>query len=618
MKINIFDFSKKSINFYKNIELKDNDNKNISLKNYGNETKTIINDLNKTILNIPIVFYLDDESVPFIYTTIISILENKYNSTHYSFYLLVSSNISKNNENNINKIHNKYQCSINFIYIEKIFEDLTMNISNITISNYYRLLIPDLMPRELNKCIYLDADICVLKDLSELYNIDLKDYYVAGVVDAGYYFDEKENCKRLNITSMKNYINEGVLVLNLEQIRKDNMTKKFIEFSSINYNLQSKDILNVTCYGKILSLPPKYNAMVLLFKENSKRLRELFNEEEIFEANNAPSIIHYSDQKKPWNNIRVYMDKYWWDVAKKTPFANDLFTRENIYKYEIKRFWHKTKKKSLDLENPRTFNEKIQWLKLYDSTPIKTKLNDKYLVREWIKEKIGEKYLIPLLGVYDKFDEIDFDKLPNQFVIKCNHGSHYNIIVKDKSSLDLHHTESKIEKWMDENYGFISGLELQYRDIPRKIIIEKYLDDGNGDLNDYKITCFNGKPYIIWIDNARNSNHTRNLYDMNWNQLPYKINDYPTFPSPEKPKCFEEMVQLSSILSRGFIYVRVDFFIVNDKLYFGEMTFTSSSGTSDITPEDFEKNLSSLIKLPNTGYNIDTGQYYNLSNNFDE
>ena len=317
LKINIFDFSKKSINFYKNIELKDNDNKNISLKNYGNETKTIINDLNKTILNIPIVFYLDDESVPFVYTTIISILDNKYNSTHYSFYLLVSSNISKNNENNINKIDNKYQCSINFIYIEKIFEDLTMNISNITISNYYRLLIPDLMPRELNKCIYLDADICVLKDLSELYNIDLKDYYVAGVVDAGYYFDEKENCKRLNITSMKNYINEGVLVLNLEQIRKDNMTKKFIEFSSINYNLQSKDILNVACYGKILSLPPKYNAMVLLLKENSKRLRELFNEEEIFEANNAPSIIHYSDQKKPWNNIRVYMDKYWWDVAKK-------------------------------------------------------------------------------------------------------------------------------------------------------------------------------------------------------------------------------------------------------------------------------------------------------------
>ena len=282
------------------------------------------------------------------------------------------------------------------------------------------------------------------------------------------------------------------------------------------------------------------------------------------------------------------------------------------YRKELEN-WYKRMCTPINIDYPRTFNEKIQWSKIYDSTPIKTRLADKYLVRDWVAEKIGDKYLIPLLGVYDSFEEIDFDKLPNQFVIKCNHGCAYNIIVKDKSKLDLTDVKAKLDKWMSENFAFKNAYELHYRDIPKKIIIEKYMDDGTGDLRDYKFTCFNGKPEFIWIDSDRHTEHKRNLYDLNWNQLNCKVNTkYDTFPSPEKPKCLNEMIQLAKILSSGFNYVRVDFYIINDKIYFGEMTFTSSSGTEDIWPEHFANMLAKKYKLPKLAYNIDTGTYYKL------
>ena len=191
------------------------------------------------------------------------------------------------------------------------------------------------------------------------------------------------------------------------------------------------------------------------------------------------------------------------------------------YKKILKRWWFKRNKKPLNLDKPLTFNEKIQWLKLYDSTPHKTLLADKYKVRDYITKKIGKEYLIPLYNVYNKFEEINFEKLPKQFVIKCNHGSGYNIIIKDKSNLNLTIIKKNLDKWMNSNYAFYYGLELHYRDIEPKIIIEKYMDDGTGDLRDYKITCFNGKPEFIWIDSNRHTEHKRNLYDLNWNQLFY-------------------------------------------------------------------------------------------------
>ena len=325
--------------------------------------------------------------------------------------------------------------------------------------------------------------------------------------------------------------------------------------------------------------------------------------------------INDNGQKLFWKDFNKLMEYY--------PSAKNILLQE-AQKHKVKKpfvvpykndleQWYTKRFGAFDLDNPKTFNEKIQWSKIYDSTPIKTKLADKYLVRDWVAEKIGDKYLIPLLGVYDSFEEIDFDKLPNQFVIKCNHGSAMNIVVKDKSKLDLVDVKLKLDKWMHENFAFKVGCELHYRDIPPKIIIEKYMDDGTGDLRDYKFTCFNGEPEFVWIDSDRHTEHKRNLYDLQWNQMKAKVNtNYDTFPSPEKPKCFDEMVNLAKKLSTGFNYVRVDFYVINDSVYFGEMTFTSSSGTEDIWPASFERRLYKKFKLPKLAYNIDTGFYYKI------
>jgi len=334
------------------------------------------------------------------------------------------------------------------------------------------------------------------------------------------------------------------------------------------------------------------------------------NKQMIFTNKNKNKLYHHKN--KALNSWNLYMGKYWKNIAPKSSDVSSLLLKNVIYKKELLQWWYKAMKKPLNLNNPITFNEKIQWLKLYDSTPIKTILSDKYLVRNWVKEKIGEQYLIPLLGVYENFEDINFNKLPNQFVIKCNHGSGYNILVKDKNKLNVGIIRAKIKKWMKQNYSNL-GKELNYRDIQPKIIIEKYMDDNSGDLRDYKINCFNGKPEFLWMDADRHSNHKRNLYDLNWKQLPYKLNShYETFPSPEKPKYLKKLIKLASILSKGFSYVRVDFYIVNEKIYFGEMTFYTEGGIAEITPRNFEKRLSSLIKIPKLGYIIDIGEYCNI------
>ena len=244
-------------------------------------------------------------------------------------------------------------------------------------------------------------------------------------------------------------------------------------------------------------------------------------------------------------------------------------------------------------------------------------MSDRYLVRDYIKNKIGEEYLIPLLGVYKKFDDINFDVLPNQFVIGCNHGSYYNIIVKNKINLNVTKTKLTINSWMKMNYAFLNGLELQYKDIEPMIIIEKYKDNEIYNLMEYKFHCFNGKPKYVCLDSNKNENHRRNLYNLNWKQLPYKINNnYKAFPSPKKPKLFDKMISLVSKLSEGFIYTRIDFYVANEKIYFGKIAFTPSSGTDEILPKKFERKLSSFIKLPRRAYNIDTGESIIINKSF--
>lgn len=269
------------------------------------------------------------------------------------------------------------------------------------------------------------------------------------------------------------------------------------------------------------------------------------------------------------------------------------------YATELCAWFKRVTGETLNLENPKTFNEKIQWMKLYDSTPLKTRLADKYLVRDWVKEKIGEEYLIPLLGVWDSFDEIDFDQLPDQFALKANHGSGWNIIVKDKSRFDKADAKKKFDTWLRRNFAFAWGFELHYGGIHPKIIAEKYIQNADG-LIDYRFYCFNGKPAQVWVDiYSGTPNHLRSVYDMDWNLLPIKY----TWPEggdklKEKPANFEKMKEFASLLSEGFAFVRVDFFEVDGSLYMGEMTFTPMSGTGKFEPKEWDLELGNMLTLP--------------------
>ena len=264
---------------------------------------------------IPIALTSDNNYTPFLYTTMVSILENANKNTFYDFYLIVTPDFSSKNKEQIKKLKNKYDCNINFIYMQDQFANF-----GFSVASWYRLLLSDLLPEQIDKCIFLDDDICVRTDLSNLYNTDLEDNYVAGVLACGYYIIEsKHHCKLLNIPSTKQYINTGVILYNLNKLRKDNITQKFIELSDKEWPSFDQDVMNIVCYGKIKVLPPKYNLMTNHLFIDDIRLNDLYTKEEIEEAKNNPCLIHFLDEQKPWQGFRKY-GSYWWKVALKTPY----------------------------------------------------------------------------------------------------------------------------------------------------------------------------------------------------------------------------------------------------------------------------------------------------------
>ena len=268
------------------------------------------------------------------------------------------------------------------------------------------------------------------------------------------------------------------------------------------------------------------------------------------------------------------------------------------YPEELCKWYYQRTGNYLDLANPRSFNEKIQWLKLYDATPLKTRLADKYLMRDWIREKIGGEYLVPLLGVWDSFDGIDFDQLPDQFVLKANHGSGWNIIVKDKSQLDREEAMRKFDKWLRQNFAY-NGFQLHYLNIPPRIIAEQYVENTEG-IRDYKFFCFNGKPAQVWANIFSGTpDHLRSVFDMEWNPVPLKCN-WPEGGDllKDKPRTFEQMKHFAELLSRDFAFVRVDFFEIEGKPYVGEMTFTPANGRGRFDPPEWDYRLGDLLILP--------------------
>lgn len=280
-------------------------------------------------------------------------------------------------------------------------------------------------------------------------------------------------------------------------------------------------------------------------------------------------------------------------------YYRNLPHRLDVYEKELCDWYKRFTGKTLDLTNPRTYNEKIQWLKLYDSTPLKTRLADKYLVRDYVKEKIGEEYLIPLLGVWDSFDEIDFDALPNCFVLKANHGSGWNIIVKDKHNFDKADAKRKFDAWMNTNFAFVGGFELHYYNIEPKIIAEQYLENGNDDLYDYKVFCFDGKAESILTITERKTGLTKAFHDLKWNPLHFSTSLTLKQEAIPKPKNLDLLISVSEKLSQGFAHVRVDFYVLNDgSIKFGELTFTPTSSTSEWDPPEQDRIYGELIKLP--------------------
>lgn len=286
-----------------------------------------------------------------------------------------------------------------------------------------------------------------------------------------------------------------------------------------------------------------------------------------------------------------------------------------LYSLALKRWYYKNTKCKLNLSCPKTFNEKIQWSKLYDSTPIKSKLADKYAVREWIKEKIGKQYLIPLFGVYDRFEDIDFKSLPEQFVIKCNHGSSYNIIVRDKTKLDFLDTKRKLNYWMHENFAFKMGFELQYSPIKPKIIIEKYMATATQpQLIDYKFYVFNGIVKFLYVSQGMENHATARMSYIDvstWTFCPFCRTDYcPLVDLPDKPTNLTEMCSIVESLAKGFPFVRVDLYEINGTIYFSEMTFTPSSGIALFSPKQYDTEIGNWFLLPKQAYDIKTGKYY--------
>lgn len=295
-------------------------------------------------------------------------------------------------------------------------------------------------------------------------------------------------------------------------------------------------------------------------------------------------------------------------------FKKETWSKENIKLYIIRYFFIKFSKfippkpylkalywlkngESLNLNKPNTFNEKLNWLKLYNRNPQYSIMADKYLVKEYVKGIVGEEYVVPCYGAWERFEDIDFNNLPKQFVLKANHDSSGATICLDKENFDYTAKTAIFNKLVKRNY-YYNLKEWPYKNIKRRILAEEFLSDGTGtELRDYKFYCFNGKPKYMYCTN-KGAYIRENFYDMDFK--PVNISHgYDRIETPiEKPSGFETMKELAAKLSKEIPFVRVDFFQIGEKVYFGEFTFYDWGGMKPFTEKDFEYKLGELIILP--------------------
>ena len=278
------------------------------------------------------------------------------------------------------------------------------------------------------------------------------------------------------------------------------------------------------------------------------------------------------------------------NLANKTSF---LFFDKVFCKAKYRRILHK----KLNLKKPLGFNAKIQWLKLYDRKPLYTQLADKYAVRDYVKERVGNQYLNKLFGVYDSVNDINFDSLPNKFILKATHGGGMNIICEEKEDLDMNLVKEKFDKWMQINFYHRKG-EWQYKNIKPRIICEKFLEgDDNLVANDYKIYCFNGKPSYILVIADRFIQCKEAVFDTNWKKMPFHF-DYPlTDKFIPEPAQFDLMLNLAKKLSSGIDFCRVDMYSCNGQVIIGELTLHTASGFEIFDPPEYDDKFGELLRI---------------------
>lgn len=297
-------------------------------------------------------------------------------------------------------------------------------------------------------------------------------------------------------------------------------------------------------------------------------------------------MILFEAIKKPWKIIS----------SRKIPILSDLFS-DSVY---LKCYYRSVFNEKLDLNNPKNFNEKLQWLKLHDRHSIYNDMVDKYLAKEFVAKRIGEEHIIKTFGVWECFDDIDFDQLPNSFVLKCTHDSAGYVICKNKAEFNIGVARKKITKCLSRNF-YYTGREWPYKNIKPRVLAEEYMEDHTlHELRDYKFFTFDGIPKIMHlVSNRQNPLEETygDFFDMDYNHLDLTMG-HPNAPKcPERPQNFEKMKEFAAVLAQGTIHLRVDFYEVDGKLYFGELTFYQDSGCAHIKPSEWNQRLGEWIQL---------------------
>lgn len=598
---------------------------------------------------INIAFSFDKNYVDIAKVAIGSLLQASHNKSHYNIFCICSQDVKKK-EQELTKFLKSFstEMTIHFYYQNNQFGK-GYETRGISTATYYRLLLHKLLPK-VDKIIYSDLDVIFQKDLAEVWNFDIGNNAIAGV-KATFNLNRKwgahEQKHQYWTTELKNikgkYIQAGFLLMNLKEIRKMNIPEEtFISMSQKKYFYVDQDIINILYKDKITFLPPKCNYFAPISNDEYQQMVEekIYTSKEVDEAKYDFIMCHYAG-KKPWNNFKIVCANHWLNFVRSNNDLAKIFLFEskwsllkykflawknkdkNLYtqakeRHKITKPWIKYYKPSYNfikntlirqtingcgyypnIDLPETLNEKIQWLKLYYRNKDLVKCTDKYLMRDFVEKTIGQKYLIPILGVWEDVDDINFNKLPNKFVLKANWGSGQNIICKDKSRLNIYETKQKLREWlMPFKNHYYWGYEWSYKDIKPRIVAEKYIEQIDGKLLDYKIFCSRGNPLFLFVASDRDTNVKFDFYDINLKKLPVSQHYPNSNMTVSVPSNWNELLLLASKVSKEFPFVRADFYILGTHIYIGELTFYHFNGCEAFSPQEWDFEFGKLIKLP--------------------